>query len=77
MRGRRSPAVHLLILLAWVVGGTLAGAASGFAYLATQRCAGPACAGLIVVPMMTAIPGAIAGVLVGALRWSRARTVAG
>ena len=63
---------RFLLLLAWTVGGAIAGAGVGFLILLGERCAGPACAGLIVIPMMTAVPGAILGVIVGAVRWVRA-----
>jgi hypothetical protein len=70
---RRIAGYRVLVLLAWTVGGALTGAALGCGVLLGERCAGPMCAGLIVLPMMTAIPGAAAGLIVGIALWLRAR----
>jgi hypothetical protein len=71
MRARRSVLVRLVVLLLCAVTGALAGAGIGFLVLAGERCAGPACAGLIVIPMLTALPGAAAGAVAGAVLWIR------
>jgi hypothetical protein len=65
---------RLLILLAWIVAGGVAGAAAGGLFLLGERCAGPVCAGLIVIPMMTAAPGAVIGAVIGVVAWLRARS---
>ena len=58
-----------VLVLLCILGGAVAGGAIGFVVLAGERCAGPACAGLIVIPMMGAGVGAVAGIVVG-LVWA-------
>jgi hypothetical protein len=64
--------LRLLILLGAIVTGAALGAGAGLVVLAQDRCAGPICAGLVLVPMMTAAVGAVAGLIVGAVLWLRA-----
>jgi ABC-type antimicrobial peptide transport system permease subunit len=57
-----------------VSGDRRARAGLGFLFLAGERCAGPACAGLIVIPTLAAVPGAVAGAVASALAtWLPAR----
>jgi hypothetical protein len=48
------------LLVGTLLGG-LFGTIAGFGYLATERCSGPACAGLIVIPIGTGCGGLVAG----------------
>jgi hypothetical protein len=48
-------------LLAGTLLGGLLGTIAGLGYLATERCGGPACAGLIVIPIGTGCGGPVAG----------------
>lgn len=49
-------------------GGGAVGVAGSAAYLATERCAGPACAGLAIVPIAMGCVGLVVG-LVGSIAW--------
>jgi hypothetical protein len=48
--------------------GGLAGSLAGLAWLATERCAGPACAGLAMLPILTGAAGLVVGAI-GTLGW--------
>ncbi len=61
------------MLLACTLVGAMVGGAVGIVIVSGQRCGGPVCAGLIVIPMLTALPGAAAGLIAGAVLWLRAR----
>jgi hypothetical protein len=63
---------RVLVLLACVASGALLGAGAGLLFLVGERCAGPACAGLIVIPLLGAVPGAAAGLIAGIVLWLRA-----
>ena len=70
---RRSIGFRILVLLACLVLGAVAGFAFGLFGILGDRCAGPACAGIIIIPFMTAVPGAAVGLIVGAVLWLRGR----
>ena len=63
-----------LIILGCVVVGVLAGGGVGLLIISAEGCAGPACAGLVIIPLIAMVPGAIGGLVLGialALRPSR------
>ena len=69
----RSIAFRFLILLACIVAGALAGFGVALLGLIGDRCAGPACAGLIIIPILAMVPGAMAGLVAGGILWFRGR----